>query len=324
MPSKPSRLVDLASVVTIAPLGVAAWAMTRAAWSVYHPKRRPVRQTPASFDLPAERITVSGADGVALACWFIPAPEVAGGTVAQTAEEVGQQQVVVVLGHGMGRNSGMLMPLAKTLHDAGYHVLTFDMRNHGDSADDRLFRGQSPRYAIDHHNVVTSLRERSDLGDFRVACVGFSMSAWTSLECARLDPGLVRAVVCDSGPTLDIDGTIRRTFDATMTKLPRFLAGPAMRAASRFFFTRASLFFLKPAPWPQELPDHSVRLLFIAGEADPVARPVDIRAQLEHYPEAEVWWVPGASHTTARLIATDEYDKRVLALLSDTFHRPAG
>jgi len=303
----PSPILDVASAVTVGPLVAASWFMTRAAWRIYHPPRKPVRQTPESFGLAAERVTVKGADDLALACWYIPAPR--------------ESDVVVVLGHGMGRNSGMLMPLAKTLHDAGYHVFTFDLRNHGDTAQDGLLRGQSPRYAIDHHHVVRHVRTLPGLAAAKVACLGFSMSAWTSLEAARLEPELVRAVICDSGPTLDITSTITRMFDATRHLLPRFMRGRLMSAYSRWVFTRASRFFLKPAPWPMELGDHSIRVLFIAGEADPVARPEDIRAQLAWYPKAEVWFVPRAGHMLAQTVASDEYAERVLAHLADAFGR---
>jgi pimeloyl-ACP methyl ester carboxylesterase len=301
----PALWLDLASVLTVVPLAVAAWRMIRAAWRTYHPRRRPVRQTPESFGMPAERLAVAGADGLRLACWFIPAP-------APT-------DVVVVLGHGLGANSGMLMPLARTLHDAGYHVLTFDLRNHGESADDGLLRGQSPRYAVDHHRVVASLRDRPGLGPVRVACLGYSMSAWTALESARLEPDLVRAVICDSGPTLEVASTIRRMFDAGRGRLPRFMRGRLMSAAMAVVYTRAAVFFLRPAPWPREFPDNGIRVLFIAGEADPVARPADIRAQLAWFPGAEVWFVPGAGHTQAHIVAAQEYTKRVLALLDEAF-----
>jgi len=249
---------------------------------------------------------------VKLACWFIPAPP-------QTKRS--PTNVVVVLGHGLGVHSGMMMALAKVLHDAGYHVLTFDMRNNGESADDGRLRGQSPRYAIDHHAVVASLKDRTDLGDVKVACLGVSMSAWTSLEAARLEPELVRAVICDSGPTLDITGTLERMFDATRRRLPLFLRGPLMFAVAKVSFVRAARFFLKPAPWPMELGDHSIRVLFIAGEADPVARPEDIRGQLSWYPKADVWFVPGAGHMQAAIVAPEEYARRVLGLLAEVFPR---
>lgn len=301
-----ARLIDVASVVTVVPLVAAAWIATRAAWQVYHPQRRPIRQTPETFGMTAEQVTVPGADGVGLACWYVPAPDA---------------RDVVVLGHGMGRNSGMLMPLAKMLHDAGYHVLTFDMRNHGNSADDGLFRGQSPRYSVDFHQVVRYLRTRPELAGAQVACLGFSMSAWTALEAARLEPDLVRAVVCDSGPTMRIGDTLWRMYEFFRGQLPQFMRGPLMFRLGRFVFTRASVFFLKPAPWPHELPNPELPILFIGGEADPVARPDDIREMAAFYRRAEVWLVPRAGHMQSHILASDEYAKRVLALFTEAFER---
>lgn len=302
------RVLDVLAVVTVAPLLVAAGLTVRAAWRVYHPKRRPVRQKPQSFGLPGERVTVSGADGLALACWYVPAPP---RTDADPASPIG-----VVLAHGLGRNSGMLMPLAKMLHDAGYHVLTYDLRNHGESEDDGLLRGQSPRYAIDHRAVVDELAGRLGPGA-TIACLGFSTSSWTALEMARLQPDLVRAVICDSGPTLQLPGTLSRMYGALRPVLPRWLRGPLLFRATRLVFTRAALFFLKPAPWPQELGDHTVRLLFVAGELDPIARPQDVREQLSWYPKAQSWFVPGCGHMQAQVVAAPEYAERVRALLAE-------
>jgi pimeloyl-ACP methyl ester carboxylesterase len=214
------------------------------------------------------------------------------------------------------------MPLAKVLHDAGYHVATFDMRNHGDSADDGRWRGQSPRYSIDFHRVVRYLMQRPDLAGAKIACVGFSMGAWTALEVARWEPETVRAVVCDSGPTLDIAATIRRMYAAGRSRLPAAHRGPILFWLGREAFTRASLLFLRPAPWPREFGDHSTEMLFIAGAADPVVRPEDVRDQLRWYPNADLWMVPRAGHTTALVVASQEYEQRVLALLEKAFGPP--
>jgi pimeloyl-ACP methyl ester carboxylesterase len=277
------------------------------AWRIYHPKRRPPRHTPASLGLSAERVWVHGADGVRLACWFVP--------------RAGARNVVV-LGHGMARDSGMVMPLVKVLHEAGYHVATFDMRNHGESGDGDWWRGQSPRYAIDFHHVVRHLMQRPELAGAKIACVGFSMGAWTALAVANLEPETVRAVVCDSGPTLDIKATIRRMYAAGRSRLPVEHRGPILFRIGRQAFTLASLAFLRPEAWPQEFADHSIELLFIAGAEDPVVRPDDVRDQLRWYPKAELWMVPRANHVTALVVASEEYGRRVLGLLEKAFGPP--
>jgi uncharacterized protein len=303
------RVCDVVATLTVIPLLVAAWYVTRAAWLVYHPRPRRSRQSPESFGLTAERVQIPSADGLLLAAWWIPA-------------STEGPAPTVVLGHGMGSDSGKMLPLAATLHQAGYHALAFDMRNHGGSGRDNRWRGLSPRYAEDFHAVVTYLRDRPECGPGSIACLGISMSAWTALEAARLEPQLVRAVICDSGPQLDISAALRRSYEAGRMRLPWPLAGPLMFRFGRWVFSAASRFFLRPAPWPQELGDHSIALLFITGDADPICRPDDLSAQVEWYPEARTWIVPRAGHTQASIVAADEYAAQVLDTLTAAFgHR---
>jgi pimeloyl-ACP methyl ester carboxylesterase len=308
----PRAVLDVVAALTLVPLIYAVRTGVRAAWLVLHPPRRPVRQKPDSFGLVAERVTVGGADGVPLACWFVP------GTPGRDA---------VVLSHGIGRDSGMLMSLVKEVHDAGYHALTFDLRNHGDSGADGRLRGQSGCFSTDHLNVVRYLAARPELAGRRIACLAFSISAWTALEAARVRPDLVRAVICDSAPQLDVRGGMRRSFELTRGRLPRLLQGPVMFRVTRAAFMRAIVFFLRPEPWPMELGDHSIRLLFVSGAQDPIARPEDMAKQMEWYPRGEHWLVPGMGHMQAHLRAADEYAARVRAVLADAFDRttePAG
>jgi pimeloyl-ACP methyl ester carboxylesterase len=302
------RALDIAAALAVVPLGYAAWVGVRAAWSVPHPPCRPVRQTPASFGLAAERVTVEGADGLPLACWFVPAAD---------------GSDVVVLSHGVGRDSGMLMPLAKELHDAGYHVLTFDIRNHGESGVDGLLRGQSRRWSVDHLNVVRYAAARPEAAGGRVGCLAFSLTAWTALEAARVAPDLVRVVICDSAPQVDVRAGLGRSFDLTRGRLPRLLRGPVMFRATRAAFMRAVVFFLRPEPWPVELGDHSIRLLFVSGTEDPIARPVDIAQQMTWYPRGTHWLVPGTGHMQAHLRASDDYADAVLSALADGLRQPA-
>jgi uncharacterized protein len=302
-------VLDLVAVVTVVPVLVTVWQSVLAAWRVYHPPARPVRQRPETVGLAAERVMVPGAGGLPLACWWIPA--------AGPAD-------AVVIGHGIRRDSGSVMPLAKRLHDAGYHVLTFDMRNHGESAQDHLLRGQSALTGIDHHRVVRYVAGRPETAGRKIALIGFSMSAWTTMWAARREPEVVRAVVCDSGPAMDLVGIISRTYDAARSRIPRLLRGPIMFRIGRSAFTWASVFFFQPAEWPQLLPDESVPVLFICGERDPIVRPDDSRGQLPYYPSAELWVVPRAYHTQAVMMEPEEYVRRVTELLDRAGFTPAG
>jgi pimeloyl-ACP methyl ester carboxylesterase len=306
--SLPDRALDLLATVAVVPVLVAVWLAVRGAWQVYHPPFRPVRQKPETVGLTAERVMVPGAGGLPLACWFIPA--------AGPAD-------VIVIGHGIRRDSGSVMGLARRLHDAGYHVLTFDMRNHGESAQDHLLRGQSPLTGIDHHRVVQYVAGRPEAAGRKIALIGFSMTSWTAMWAARREPGLVRAVICDSGPSMDMIRTMGRTYDVARPKMPRLLRGPILFRIGKAAFTGASAFFFQLSEWPQLLPDPSVPVLFVCGERDPVVRPSDVREQTAYYPGSTLWVVPRASHTTSIVVALDEFVQRVLALLERASFTPA-
>ena len=308
-PSLRDLALDLLAVVIVVPVLVAVWLAVRGAWQVYHPPFRPVRQKPETVGLTAERVMVPGAGGLPLACWFIPA--------AGPAD-------VVVIGHGIRRDSGSVMGLARRLHDAGYHVLTFDMRNHGESGQDHLLRGQSPLTGIDHHRVVQYVGGRPEVAGRKVALIGFSMTSWTAMWAARREPDLVRAVICDSGPSMDMIRTMGRTYDVARPKMPRLLRGPILFRIGKAAFTGASAFFFQLSEWPQLLPDPSVPVLFVVGERDPVVRPSDVREQMAHYPGSTLWVVPRASHTTSVVVEPDEFVRRVLAVLERASFTPAG
>lgn len=308
-PSLPDRVLDLLAVLTVVPVLVTVWQAVLAAWRVYHPPVRPVRQRPETVGLAAERVIVPGAGGLPLACWFIPADGPAD---------------AVVIGHGIRRDSGSVMGLARRLHDAGYHVLTFDMRNHGESAQDHLLRGQSPLTGIDHHRVVQYVGSRPEVAGRKIALIGFSMTSWTAMWAARREPQLVRAVICDSGPSMDMIRTMGRTYDVARPKMPRLMRGPILFGIAKTAFTGASAFFFQLSEWPQLLPDPSVPVLFVVGDRDPVVRPADVRRQMEHYSGSTLWVVPRASHTTSILVEPEEFVRRVTEVLDRAGFTPAG
>ncbi|MEO1015123.1 MAG: alpha/beta hydrolase [Pseudomonadota bacterium] len=98
------------------------------------PRRAPILKTPADYDLEYEDLFFPSADGTPLEAWFIPA----------------DSDRLVVMNHPMMMNRygfpGHLdpwsdvsdfevdfIPIKKHLHEAGYNVLTYDLRNHGES-----------------------------------------------------------------------------------------------------------------------------------------------------------------------------------------------
>ncbi len=108
----------------------------------YQRQRSPILHTPAEHDLDYEDITFPARDGVALEGWWIPAPRSDKLIIANHPMGFSRSGIPAHLEpwHSVWAPSGNgfevdLTPDYKILHDAGYNVLTYDMRNSGHSGD---------------------------------------------------------------------------------------------------------------------------------------------------------------------------------------------
>jgi len=163
----------------------------------------PVRQgqwaTPLDIGLDFEDVEFPARDGVRLSGWFIPANDNADSNGA-----------TVVLVHGWrwnrlgyraedlfanvtGSSEIDQLRFTQSLHNAGYHILAFDLRNHGQSAAARpVTFGQSE--AKDLLGALAYLESRDDVDERNIGVVGFSIGANASLF-ALPQTNLIKALV---------------------------------------------------------------------------------------------------------------------------------
>jgi hypothetical protein len=173
-----------------------------------HLSRSPVLRTPSEDGLRYEDVVFPSTDGVPLEGWFIPAE--------------GSDKLVVA-NHPMYFNrSGMpthlepwksvwapsgndvevdFIPDYRILHDAGYNVLTYDLRSHGLSGTGN--GGVASSGTFEARDVLGSLRyvqSREDTRGMTVGlfsrCLGFNATLYAMTE----DPGAFDAVRCLVGP----------------------------------------------------------------------------------------------------------------------------
>jgi uncharacterized protein len=299
-------VLDLLFTATVLPVLAAIWFGVSGAWRIYHPKRRPQLKTPESIGLPVEHVTVPGhrVGDPSLAAWFIPA---AAGSDT------------VVLTHGISRDKTGVLSQAAMLHEAGYHVFAFDLRNHGESGNDGLLRGQAERYVADFRRVVAYLRQRADLDGGLLAFFAFSFSTWPALQMASLDSASVRAVICDSGPAIDGRAAMKRLLDSRRGSLPVIFRGPILYRVLTLTVGNLAHMILAPTPYPPEINDDTVQLLFIAAEDDPLLPPDVVREIAAQYPWSDFWTAPHAPHIQGFEVAPEEYRNRVTAVLDTAF-----
>lgn len=125
--------------------------------------------TPQAVGLAYRGVAIPTENGKHLRGWFIPA--------------VGAEPApAVAVLHGWGSNAGMMLPLAPPLHRAGYAILLFDARNHGQSDSD----GSSslPGFAEDLEHALDWLALQPEVDAARLAALGHSLGAGAALLVA--------------------------------------------------------------------------------------------------------------------------------------------
>ena len=153
--------------------------MTQVVGALVNARRSPILRTPDELGLKYEDVIIETPDGVKLDAWYIP----------------GDSDKVIICNHFSPGNrygyAGHLeefntsggfevnfLPKYKALHDAGYNVLTYDMRNHGTS--ESANNGISTVGALEWEDVVGSInyiRDREDTKDMRIGLQSNCMGA---------------------------------------------------------------------------------------------------------------------------------------------------
>lgn len=142
--------------------------------------------TPQAVGLACREVAIPTENGKHLFGWFIPAAW-------------GEPAPAVVVLHGWGSNAGMMLPLAPLLHRAGYAMLLFDARNHGQSDSD----GSSslPGFAEDLEHALDWLALQPGVDAARLSVLGHSLGAGAALLVAsRRDLAAVVSISAFADP----------------------------------------------------------------------------------------------------------------------------
>jgi pimeloyl-ACP methyl ester carboxylesterase len=154
--------------------------------------RSPVLRRPDEYDLAYEDVSFPSLDGVALEGWYIPAKQESNKIVVCNHFSPGNRYGYA--GHiRPWRNAGgfevNFLPKYKALHEAGYHVLAYDLRNHGFSAPAQN-GGYNPGL-FEYKDVIGSLRyvrSRIDTKDMDIHLHSLCLGGNSTLVAMRKHP----------------------------------------------------------------------------------------------------------------------------------------
>jgi uncharacterized protein len=247
------------------------------------PERAPIGSVdPELHGLELRDATLQTADGLTLRGWFVPS----------------RNGAAVALVHGYAGNRHQLVRDAALLARAGYGVLLFDSRAHGQSDGDKTTFGDRER--ADVRAAVDFLSQHVQ----RIALLGFSAGASAVAMASAADPR-VGAVVLLAPPS-----TLREFTDDEAGRLA-FLRAPVAVATMRVFGVDVD------AVQPVRAVARLARpLLVVHGEADHVIPVARGRAVYGAAQEPKSWLlVRGAAHGDFLAADGSAYGETLLAFL---------
>ena len=279
-------------------------------------RRSPILHTPAEHGLGYENVTFPSHDGVPLEGWYIPAPE---------------SDKLIIANHPMGFNRAGLpahlepwrsewaasgnafevdfVPDYRILHEAGYHVLAYDLRNHGHSGAANGGINSSGSYEA--RDVVGALTYAGSRPETRALTVGlFSrcMGASSTFAAMTQFPWAfegVRALVAPQPVTA-------RTI--VTRRLAALGLGDRIDELEQKIIRRTSIGFAErnAQQWAGNV---RVPTYLYQVHDDVLTYPSDVQSMFDNIPIAEkkLAWIEG---TTARFDGYLEFQRRPAAMLA--------
>lgn len=224
------RVLKLLSLLLGFVAGLSAVVVAYFTRRMVSPARQPLWTTPSRMGLDFEDVQFPAQDGVRLSGWFIP------------AAAADRTKGTIILAHGWlwnrlgdaaadlaadlsGTTPVELLRLAHALYGEGYHVLMFDLRNHGESAaHPPVTFGQSE--SNDLLGALAYLQTRPDVDKDRIGVISFSLGANALLYALPLTNQIRAAVaVQPSTATIFADG-----YSQDLLGLPGKILLPVVKA----------------------------------------------------------------------------------------------
>lgn len=253
---------------------------------ILHSHRQPIVKTPKEYGMDYEDIAFSSTDGLTLEGWFIP----------------GKSDKVTIVTHPFpfnrhgftAKNQGVvtrfkpdvdLLKTAHALNQAGYSVLMFDFRNHGES--DKGITGVGLNEYQDVLGAVNYIKNRQDTKSSAFGFVSFCMGAdSTIVAMGKAHEQLKDAAYFVAVQPVSASVFIRSYVRSTYTPLGLVL----IPLVDKMCQWRGGYSFAEMSPL-KYCKDITAPTLYIQARTDPWTELSDIQGFYEATPEPKEFWM---------------------------------
>ncbi|GAB7045375.1 alpha/beta hydrolase [Catenuloplanes indicus] len=274
------------------------------------PARAPVMHTPAEQGLAYEDVTFPSRDGVPLEGWYIPAPGSGKLVIANHPMGFTRSGLPTHLEpwHSLWAPSGNgfevnLIPDYRILHDAGYHVLAYDLRSHGLSGEGNGGLSSSGIFeARDVAGALAYARSRRDTRNLTIGLFSRCLGCSSTFAAMTQFPDAFRGVRCLVGPQPVTASVIMGK------RLAALGLGDRLADFEQRIIARTGIGFgpRSPREWARNV---RVPTLLYQVRGDVLTEPGDVQAMFDNLPVADkrLLWIDG---TTARWDGYLEFQRR--------------
>ena len=265
-------------------------------FAVHRPKLipRPLVEPPSQF---VESVSFSARDGLQLRGVFLRHPQSLG---------------TIIVCHGVGANHADIQPLLLSLYHAGFQIVAFDFRGHGNSAGHTITYGLQERWDV--LGAYDFCLQHPEIDRQRLFALGASMGGAALLQALPEMPEIRAAVIDSAFASLDRMAAHQLRF------FPPVVRAPMVQLVRWFAWieTGADLQRLSPVDRLREI---SIPLLIIHGSEDTVV-PVEhahlLRAATTGSVQLRI--EPGAPHIGSVIFDPTGYVQQVKTHFLSALH----
>ncbi len=268
------------------------------AGTIIHLDRQPIPKDPKDYGMDFENIEFKTSDDVKIKGWLIPGSvnKLIIMTHVGGLTKYGSTTQYKSLTKLYGKEVEFLKT-AEHLHKAGYWVLMFDFRNHGESGSDPN-NGIAGIGLEEYKDVVAAMdyiAQRKELKGISVGFVSFCMGANSTIIAMSKEPDKLKNVKCLFAiQPISMEVFVRTYTNRLLTPIGAKLILPMVK---RFIVWRGAHPLEKMSP-SEYVKDLRVPTMYIQARNDPWTELSDIQCFYEKTPDnpKEFFWIEDTTH----------------------------